>query len=249
MSGRNNQIAKFIYISIAFFGVLFVILFLFDSVIIPAVVHSSDTIKVPNIVGKSLSEAESILSSHDLKPNKIGEQYNLSMPGGYVINQSPKADAVVKVGRSINFLISKGGEKMIMPYLIGQNLRQAKVMLMQKGLIIGNITYEAHDSIGTDTILHQSFQPGRDIAYGTVVDITVSRGSALSVKVPILTGRTLTEAEVLLQESGLKVGSITATKEDNIYSGTFVKNTIVDQSPKAGETVQNQSTVNLIIYK
>ena len=135
-----------------------------------------------------------------------------------------------------------------MPYLINQNIRNAKVIILQKGLILGNLIYEFSDSIGTDTVLKQSIPQNREIPYGSTIDITVSRGTSATTKVPIITGRTMQEAEQLLSESGLKLGNLSETR-DEAYAGTFMRNTIVDQNPKAGETIPINSTINIKIFK
>jgi serine/threonine-protein kinase len=239
---------KYIYVFFGFFGGMFILMLIADAWIIPAMVHSSGTVKVPNITGKNQSDAEQILANLELKGKKIGEQFSTNLPPGYVLNQNPKPGTLVKIGRPINLLISKGGEKALVPYLINQNLRNAKVTLLQKGLILGNIVYENSDSIGTDTVLSQSLPSGREIAYGSSIDLTVSRGTSATTKVPILTGRTLQEAEILLKESGLKIGNLNETR-DEAFSGTFMRNTIVEQDPKAGETVPLTTGITVKIFK
>ncbi|MBI5323926.1 MAG: PASTA domain-containing protein [Ignavibacteriae bacterium] len=234
----------YIYIFIGFAAGLIIIFWLVDSVIMPLIVHNTETVQVPNVVGKSFSDAETIINSKSLKIIKSGEQYSENVIPNTVINQIPKSGTEVKVGRTIYLIISKGRETLEVPYLIGKSLREARVNLIQSGLALGNVVYIASDSIGFDTVLSQSVGNDRKIPAGSNINLIVSKGSENFVKVPNLIGLSVSEAQSILTESGLIVGNIFTGKSE-----TYMAGTVIDHSPAAGELVKQNSPVNLTIAK
>ncbi|MGA2296955.1 MAG: PASTA domain-containing protein [FCB group bacterium] len=218
--------------------------FLFDSIIMPLLIHNSDTVTVPDIVGKTLSEADNQLAKYDLKMTQSGAQFSDKAPPNCVINQTPKSGTVVKVGRSVFVIISKGQETSVAPYLIGKSLREARVLMLRKGLQLGDIMYIFSDSTGADTILKQNISPGRDISTGSTINVIVSKGSGNLVKVPNLIGLSYNEVQPILQESGLFLGAITYNKSE-----TYMPNTILSQLPKAGELVLQKTPISIVVSR
>jgi serine/threonine-protein kinase len=234
----------YIYIFLGFVVGLFLIFWLIDSVIMPLIVHNTETVQVPNVVGKSFDDAQSIIENKNLKYIKSGEQYSDNVVPNTVINQIPKSGTEVKVGRSIYLIISKGRETLEVPYLIGKSLREARVNLIQSGLALGNVVYVASDSIGFDTVISQSIGNDRKIPAGSPINIIVSKGSENFVKVPNLVGLAVSEAQSLLTESGFTIGNIFYGKSETYLSGT-----IIDHSPVAGELAKQNSPINITVAK
>jgi serine/threonine-protein kinase len=83
-------------------------------------------------------------------------------------------------------------------------------------------------------------------ARGARVNITVSSGATAAggVSVPDLVGKTVTEAEKALQAQGLNVGNITYQ-----LSYELIPNTVVEQFPRAGESVPPGKKIDLFVVK
>ena len=67
----------------------------------------SSVITVPDVVGKSKNEAQSIIKDKDLNV-KASEDYSDSVPSGRVMRQSPSAGEGAKKGDTVVIVISKG---------------------------------------------------------------------------------------------------------------------------------------------
>ncbi len=230
---------------LAFILILVIIL---DSLILPAVIHNSEKVSAPNVIGLTLDEAENKLEESNLDYRIAAEQYNERYDDNCVINQNPKPDEVVKTGRHINLIVSKGGETVRMPYVCQRTTRYARVTLMKRGLFLGNINYVYNDSIGADTVIKQSVPSGKEIAYGSYVDIQVSKGLKAEIKVPNLIGKTIIEAEETLQKKNLQLGIVSNTY-DEIYGATYMRNTIVDQFPQPGELVSQNTKIDVTTFR
>ncbi len=237
-----KKLTPYIIASLGFLLTVLLITILLDSVIFPALIHDKEKIKVPNLVGKSITEAEKLIFENELSIGKVNEQFNEKIPQSVVINQIPSAGAEVKAGRAIHISVSKGKEMVKVPYIIGQNIRTARISLKNLGLEVGDIRFDFNDVYGADTVAEQLLSSGRDVPYGTPVDIVVSKGSENQVKVPNITRKTLEEARAILEESGLSVGEI-ASK----FHETYLPNTVISQIPAAGELAIKGDLINIVI--
>ncbi len=244
----NEKLKKLLPYAIVFvsFGLFMIIMvFVIDAFILPGLIHNKTTLKVPNLIGKSLDEAQVTIKENDLKLSNVIEQYNADIPSGTVINQVPKPDKLVKAGRRIYLTVSKGQETVTVPYLVGEPQRQARIKLMNTGLKAGDIRYEFNENYGPDTVISQSVRSGDKIRFGGSVDLIVSKGSEMQVQVPNLIQSDFSEVGSILDESGLILGAVTE-KEG---TGTFIPNTVISQSPEAGQLVRKGTPVNITITK
>lgn len=244
MNERLKSILPFFWVLFVFFLSLFVIVIIFDRVILPQLVHSQETVQMPNLIGKRIEQAEKLILEYGLKLNKISELYNEKMPEGAVINQSPRPGQMVKKGREVFLTISKGMTEVVVPNLIGKNIRQARIDLNNIGLEIGKISYRNDETFGIDTIIYQNPSPMSKVPFGKTIDILVSSGSINKVKVPYLEGLNLENAIKLINESELAVGSI-----QYIENPTYLPNTILHQSIVGGALVSKGTKIDLTVVR
>jgi eukaryotic-like serine/threonine-protein kinase len=71
----------------------------------------TDKITVPNVVGRSYSEAEKILGEAGLKIGQITYQASSILLPNTVVDQFPRNGEIVAYGEKINLFLIKGGEK------------------------------------------------------------------------------------------------------------------------------------------
>lgn len=209
----------------------------------PSVVQSKKIIKIPKVTGLPIEVAKKIIKDAELQYQIAGEQFSYEYPPGTVIKQTPEPFSKVKVGRRVYLTISRGKEAVIVPYLIGQNFQKALFMLMERGLVLGDTTYEHSELYEKDTIIAQSKRAGSNAFYGDTIDLVISLGSISSVEMPQLIGKSIEEAEELVHSLGLIIGATHYIKND----GTYLPHTVINQTPKANEFVKKGSEVYLIV--
>lgn len=73
----------------------------------------SDSVEVPNLIGKSLKEAEKIIGESGLKIGQIELQASMTILPNTVIDQYPRPGDFVSWGDPINLFITKTGTKKI----------------------------------------------------------------------------------------------------------------------------------------
>ncbi len=145
---------------------------------------------VPNLVGESYDKVKLILDGEGLVEGKFEQEYS-EYPNGFVIRQSITAGISVDEGTTIDYAISIGPEKFVMPTYIGAGIEDVKTDLIVKDLILGNITYESSSQYPADTVLDQSIKPGTEVSRKSVVDFVVNSqkpepsGSSSKLKFPL----------------------------------------------------------------
>ena len=244
MTDNFRNVLKYLGVTVGFFFTIILLVVLIDKLLLPALIHDKDNVVVPNLQGKQLAEAEQLISQSKLSLAKVNEQYNEKSPSGTVMSQTPKAGSEVKSGRSIYLTVSKGLELVTVPYVVGMPYRTARVTLKNRGIEVGNVTYQNSETMGSDTVVSQLTSSGKSIPYGTAIDLVVSKGAEAQVKVPNLIGKRIDDIQKILSESGLSMGSINYLKHE-----TYLPNTVVSQSPASGEVTNKGTAINVTISK
>lgn len=131
-------------------------------------------VAVPNLVGESYDKVKMILEREGLAEGKFDQEYD-EYPNGFVISQSVPAGISVDEGTAIDYVISIGPEKFVMPTYIGAAIEDVKTDLIVKDLILGNVTYESVEGKAPDTVLQQSINPGTEVTRKSVVDFVVNK--------------------------------------------------------------------------
>lgn len=119
---------------------------------------------------------------------------------GVVIDQHPKAGALVKKGRKVYLTINANSpEKMPMPDLVGITLREARTKITVAGLKLGKLRYRY--DMAKNVVLEQEYggeiiEPGDTILKGTAIDLVLGKGlSNERTRVPDLIGMSYEEAQ------------------------------------------------------
>jgi hypothetical protein len=71
----------------------------------------SPEVKVPDVVGKDLTTAESALTDARLNMRKRATRYSPDAQPNMILDQSPRAGVVIKVGQTVAVVVSRAPEK------------------------------------------------------------------------------------------------------------------------------------------
>lgn len=117
----------------------------------------------------------------DLKSLKIDyevlEVFDEEIEEGRVVKTEPRAKAKISENTTVSVYVSKGPEKKetVAPNIIGNTVENARILLHNRGLEVGEITYIDSDQ-PKDTVIQQSPVSGASIEDGEAVDLVLSRG-------------------------------------------------------------------------
>jgi serine/threonine-protein kinase len=131
-------------------------------------------------------------------------------------------------------------DRITVPSLDGLTLEKATVLLIEEGLVLGEVSPENSER-PIDTIISQIPQAGTSILAGRGVDVVVSAGKS-KVVVPKLIGvQSVEDARRILSDKGLKLGPIIEVESDSD------KGVIISSDPAAGSAVSAGTEVSLSI--
>jgi len=199
-------------------------------------------IAVPNVVGLSEEEAAERLKEKNLKFTVIDRVHD-DAPIGQVIAQDPEANSIVKVNHpGINLIVSKGPKTAVVPKIIGLSEQEGITLIKNSGFQPGSISQSNSDEFPEGIIMDQNPRAGLELPEDTLINFVVSLGPEFKqINVPSLIGRNIDEAIKILAEQNIKVGEITKKPSD------VSENTVIDQNPKAGESMDPNGKIDLVV--
>jgi serine/threonine-protein kinase len=196
-------------------------------------------VSVPNIVGYSVGDAETVLVRAGLQLGTRTGRF-ASEAFGTVLDQNPRASQQVRKGDAVDVTYSQGQQKAIVPDVIGQQEADAAAILANAGFRVNRIR-EPSDKQPAGSVFNQDPLPQSEAPPGSVVDIFISQGPQ-SLTMPDETGKTEAEARTELEGDGLNVKTIDQFTPDPSQRGH-----VVGQEPAAGTNVSRGQTVTIYI--
>ncbi|MCH5721362.1 PASTA domain-containing protein [Niabella hibiscisoli] len=175
--------------------------------------NHDDAKTVPGVTGKSLAEAQRILTAAGFTVEIQDSVYQDTIAPLQVIRQVPDELEVVKSSRTVYITYNMSQPPYTqMPNIVGRSFRNALRELEAAGLKLGDTTFRP--DFAKNSVLEQLYngvliQPGAQIRMGSKVDLVI--GSELSntaYAIPNLIGLTMAQARALLKEKGIELASI-----------------------------------------
>ena len=101
------------------------------------IIKSEDTVVVPELVGKDVVYALDILTDLGLNIKVSGFEYSSDVPKNHVAYQEPGPGGEVKKDRDVRIIISKGPKSLVVPNLVGMDIRQAYIIMKKTACLKG----------------------------------------------------------------------------------------------------------------
>jgi eukaryotic-like serine/threonine-protein kinase len=234
----------FVYIAIPLV-VIWILFLAVDLMVMPIFTRHGEEFPLPQIVGKSESEAEDILAKQHLSLQVAGREYSANRPEGVILSQLPEAGMPVKAGRSIKVIISAGVRISEVPNVVGLPLEQAIMALQKNGFSVGEIYYTRADSLPPDAVVESIPTKGTPLPLNSKVSLAVSQaGGGETVPMPQLIGMPLSRARTILDNLNVSISEITRVK-DTLY----LPETVLDQTPTRNAPLMRGDQVRLTVSK
>lgn len=225
-------------------GALLVLGFLIGAFFAYGKFWSLNEVIVPNVVGKQIDSTRNLLTDKNLRI-AVSETFHDKVPAGYVISQNPEGGSTVKEQRTVNLVVSKGGEVTVVPDVRGLNRRDAELQIKNAGLVLGKVDDQFNANAPVDSVTSQNPRPPAQVSKGTSIDIVVSKGpEPRKLVLPDFRGTPLATVNSQLESLKLKLGKVTETASDKYPPGT-----IVDQSPQPAAEIAEGMTVDFTVAK
>ncbi len=233
---------KMIIIS-SIIGVL-ILAFVLIVIVIPKLTEK-DEIKVPDVYGMEISEAEDLLKKNGFKiDSKKGASDDVDE--NLVIETDPGKNRYVKEGSTITIYYSSGSQKIEIEDYTGQNVYEVKAKLELLGLTVNVEEKEVEDSSSykdkEDEIIDQSVEEGEKLSSGEVITLYIPK--ILSVYPDMVSeGWSEQRATEFCEEYGLTI-NVQYKETADVEEGM-----VLAQDPKPGEEVFDGETVKIVVSK
>ncbi len=209
-----------------------------DETITLTISQGKERYAIPNIQGRTLEEAETILGALHLKVGKVVEEFNDKIPmDGIIKSSSHKVGDRVKRDTEIDLVVSKGPKPIKITDHSGQPADTAKAALEKSGFVVA-VTEQFSDTVPKGEVISQNPKAGTGFR-GDSIGLTVSKGPEL-VAVPDLKGKTEAEARAEVEALGLKLNAA-----KNPFSGDDAR--VQYQMTNPGKKVKLGSTVTVFL--
>lgn len=197
-------------------------------------------VSVPNVHGKSLHQARSLLAARTLSWTVDGHGYSETVAKGDVLSERPSAGSRVKSGQSVVLILSAGPLPVHVPNVSHEEVSAAKAYLRTMGLKVK--VHHISSTLPAGEVVRQHPHGGRIVGQGSTVGLWVSNGAPkASGTMPDLIGMTPSQAASELARDNMTVGTPTQ------INSTEPPNTIVDQSPAPFSGLSGVSSVSVAI--
>ncbi len=195
-----------------------------------------EEVPVPNVIGKTERQARALIGDAELAVGNIEREASSDVPSGRVISQDPSQDQYLPPDSDVDLVVSLGKPQIEVPFVVGQNKDDAEAALVAQGFDVELKEEESDEE--KDVVIRTNPTQGEMVAEGTTIVVSFSDGRE---KVPNVVGQQQAQAETAIRNAGFEPRAIPSADT------TEPAGTVIDQSPRAGETPSEGSTVTIVV--
>lgn len=197
-------------------------------------------IKVPDVRGKTIEEAEKILKNYNLEyildTNLSG--YSEKIKQGYILRLDPIEGSTIKSGNRVRLGLSLGVSKVAIPDLTHKHYYEVELYLKSQNLKLGNVSYI--DSIYEESIVLSQFPPPNSVAPSEMpIDLLVSRPN--NVQAFLMPNFISKNYDFVLNELALRGFKVEKPREIKIPH--YETEIILSQSPLPGTKITKKTPI------
>lgn len=238
-----TQRSFFVNLLVAVALILLIIFLFFVS--LGSITRHNETIRVPQVTGRSLADATSFLEKEGFKVSVQDSVYIDTLAPLAVVKQSPESDDLVKINRTIYLTVNRSQPPLIeMPDLRGYSFRSAEMYLQSLGLKLGDTSYTpdiARNAVKDQKLKGNTILPGTKIPVGTSIDFVLGNGLGnTELTVPDIVGLTISQAKDYLSGDNIGLGVIIATSAIQDTANAY----IVKQNPEPETQLPDGTTAH-----
>ena len=223
---------------------------------------SANTVVMPNLLGKTMTEAKIELKDLGIDITLKGSESSSKYSAGQIMEQNIAEGTKVEVGSSVEVTIAGSGSsgtsgsstsstaadstssttdtEVTVPNVVGKDEATARAAIEAAGLTVGTVTEASSDTVTSGLVISQTVAANTKTAKGTKVNLVLSSGPS-SVKVTDVIGHEQSRAEQELAAAGFQV----SVKE--AYSSDVRPGLVISTTPDRGTPAKPGSTVTMTV--
>ena len=196
-------------------------------------------VQVPALVGKTLADANRLLSEAGLKGD-FSTVPSTAQRKGKVISTDPAAGFRLKENDTVKVSVGGGPAEITLDDYKGLTYEVAAAQLEQAKLVPAR--QDVNNSATAGTVLGSNPKAGSRVNEGARITLQVSNGRS---ELPDVTGKTEAEASALLNQAGWT----TIRRQTEVPPDDFEPGTVFRTDPTPGSFVPKDATITLFIAK
>jgi serine/threonine-protein kinase len=200
-------------------------------------------VEVPSLAGKTVNDATRMAAALGLGLRvEENQRSDEKIPAGRVMQQDPPAGERARSQRTIRVWVSAGVRATIVPVLVGQTDRTARIRLEQDGIEVASITEVRLPDYPADAVVAQD-PPAQSRA--PRVSLLINRGEeATTYVMPDVIGTEGDRAAAGLRARGFRVSITGSQPYPGVPAGTVVR-----QNPAGGFRVGSADPISLEVSR
>ena len=229
----------------AFFsGWLFFVLAM-DKLAMPLYINSGREIVAPSLANKTFDEARAITRAYTLDIIEDGRDFSSTVPAGEVAVQTPSPGTILKPGRRIHVILSRGPRPLTIPNVVGKSPREAELIINGAGLEVIDKRWKASDKYPRGVVADQ-YPPGdKEVPENTGVILFVANGRReFNVVMPNLID---ISCQAALDTLGVYKFNLEKVHVQREQAPQFLPDTVIDQHPDPGVPTNTDTEIDLVV--
>jgi len=198
-------------------------------------------VQAPVFIGISLRDAEAKAAAAGVQVEVKSSQNSDTIPVDFILRQDPEPQTMVRKGSVVSVVTSSGPVSLTLPQFVGGKFEVAQAFIVANQLVLGDLVEQA-DTSPVGTVLAQDPAASADVNRGSVVTLTVSRGTMATM--PDLVGLSLTESKKRLGALGFSVSKVIVSPQT-----TQPAQLVLMQEPAAGDAIEKGGWIELTVSK
>jgi len=192
-------------------------------------------VRVPNVVGLDVNDAEFILKQENLEPLLGGSRFSEEATPNIILATDPEPGRTVKAGRKILYILNSGQEQISLQHLSGLLPEQASALLAEYNITIQQLEDAFSAEYKEGTIISTSPNGGEYIERNSTIDIIVSKGFPVTITI----NKIIEGSNKALVNISLQIPNSETNKKTNIkivsVSGSIPKTLFNEDIPSGKE--------------
>lgn len=202
---------------------------------------------VPSVVGMTRTDAAAVLADQGLRVRSVkGDEgrYDEKIPAGKIARQNPDPRTLVKRGRPVTVVLSKGPRRVDVPELQGKTLPAAQAAISGAGLGLGRILGAfATNREAPGSVMEQDPDPGASVPPAMGVDLLLAVATPGERYVmPDLVYRDYEQVRPYFEQLGFKFGNVKFERYEGVAAGVILR-----QFPLPGHPVTRDDSISLVV--